>query len=142
MRTITDLLRNKGNDVYSIEPDATVFDAITLMAEKEIGALLVMNGGELVGILSERDYARKVILKGKSSRDTAVRDIMTSRVLCIAPDRSVDECMAVMTENRIRHLPVLEESNVIGVVSLGDLVKAIIEDQKFEIEQLQHYICG
>ncbi|MDX1582729.1 MAG: CBS domain-containing protein [Thermoanaerobaculia bacterium] len=140
MTTIADLLERKGNQIYSINPDAKVFDAITLMAEKEIGALLVMEGKDLKGILSERDYARKVILKGKASRETPVGDIMSTRVVCVSPERNVDECMAVMTENRIRHLPVMDGAEVVGVVSIGDLVKSIIEEQKFVIEQLQNYI--
>lgn len=140
MTTIADLLERKGSEIYSVGPDAMVFEAISEMARKEVGALVVLEEGKLTGIISERDYARKVILKGKASRDTPVRDIMSTRVVCVSPERKVDECMAVMTENRIRHLPVLEGEKVVGVVSIGDLVKSIIEDQKFVIEQLENYI--
>lgn len=140
MTTIADLLERKGRGVYSITPDSTVYEAIAEMAQKEVGALLVMEGEKLSGIISERDYARKIILEGKSSRETKVRDIMTSRVVSVRPERTVDECMAVMSESRIRHLPVVRDDHVVGVVSIGDLVKAIIADQQFEIEQLHHYI--
>ncbi len=143
MATINDLLRVKGREVWTTRPDATVFEALKLMAEKNIGAVLVMDGEALVGIMSERDYARKVILLGKSSKDTLVSDIMTPRVLCVRVNQSIDECMALMTQRRVRHLPVLDEGDhVIGVVSIGDLGKAIIAHHEFTIAQLEHYITG
>ncbi|NNE68613.1 MAG: CBS domain-containing protein [Pyrinomonadaceae bacterium] len=140
MKKARNILESKGNEVYSVESESTVLDAIGLMAEKEIGALLVMNGTSLDGVFSERDYTRKVVLRGKSSRKTAVREIMTSEVVVAKPDHTVEECMALMTDKRCRHLPVVEEGNVIGVLSIGDLVKTIIEDQQFQIEQLESYI--
>lgn len=140
MATIGNLLREKGYEVWSTRPDATVLDALKLMAEKNIGAVLVMDGDTLVGILSERDYARKVILLGKASKDTPVSEIMTPRVVCVRADQSVDECMALMTAKHIRHLPVLgADDRVIGVVSIGDIGKAIIAHQEFTIAQLEHY---
>lgn len=142
MKTVKDILNSKGYGVWSISPDSTVFDALTEMAKKEVGALAVMDGDLLVGIISERDYARKVILKGKTSRTTLVRDIMTSRVICTHSDQSVEECMALLTGRRIRHLPVVEGERVIGMISIGDLVKSIISEQQFMIEQLEHYISG
>ena len=142
MQTVKELLDTKGHQVWSISPDASVFNAIQLMAEKEIGALLVMQADKPVGIISERDYARKVILKGRSSHDTAVAEIMTTSVLYADPDQRIEECMAVMTEHRIRHLPVLEGESIVGMLSIGDLVKSIIAEQQFMIEQLEHYISG
>jgi len=143
MKTVSDLLRVKGNQVWSIGPDATVYDALTLMAEKDVGALLVLdNVGQLVGILSERDYARKIVLKGKTSRETPVREIMTKKVLWVRPDQTIEEIMALMTNKRIRHLPVLEEGRLVGVISIGDVVRAIISEQEFMIEQLENYITG
>jgi len=142
MASVGQLLRGKGNEVWSVRPDTTVYDAIKVMAEKEIGALLVMEGERLAGIVSERDYARKVILRGRSSKDTPVRDIMTERVLYVRPDQSVEECMALMTAKRVRHLPVCEDNHVIGVVSIGDLVKSVISQQEFLIQQLENYIAG
>ena len=142
MKTVKELLNAKGYAVWSITPDATVFNALTEMAQKEVGALTVMERGQLVGIISERDYARKVILKGKTSRTTLVREIMTSRVICVAPEQTVEECMALLTGRRIRHLPVIEHNQVIGIISIGDLVKSIISEQQFIIEQLEHYITG
>ena len=142
MRTVRQLLQGKAPEVHSIPPDAPVIEAIRLMAEKFIGALLVMEGGRLVGIVSERDYARKVVLQGHSSRETPVRDIMTAKVVSVSPDDSADRCMQLVTERRIRHLPVLEGGDVVGVVSIGDLVKAVIEDQQVELDQLQRYIAG
>jgi CBS domain-containing protein len=143
MKIIKQLLQSKGSEVWSVEPDTKVFEALQLMADKNIGALLVTEGEKLVGIISERDYARKVILHKKSSTDVPVKEIMTSKVYCIAPDTSIQECMAVMTEQRIRHLPVLEEDEkLVGVISIGDVVKAIISEQEFMIEQLQNYIVG
>jgi CBS domain-containing protein len=142
MKTVKQILRDKGGNVLSIEPAATVFDALKLMAEKNVGALLVLEKGKVVGILSERDYARKVILQGKSSLKTPVRDIMTERVMFIRPEQTVEECMALMTEKHIRHLPVLLEDQLVGVVSIGDLVKASIDEKDFMIKQLENYITG
>ena len=142
MTTVRDLLRIKGNEVWSIAPDASVYEALTLMAEKDIGALLVLDGGQLAGILSERDYARKIVLKGKASRETAVREIMTGKVMWTRPEQTIEECMALMTNKRIRHLPVLDEGRLIGVISIGDVVKSIISEQEFMIEQLENYITG
>lgn len=142
MKTVRQLLRTKGTDVFWIPPQATVLDAIKLMAEREIGALIVTEDDSVVGILSERDYARKVLLKGRSSRDTPIRDIMTTNVIFAEPDQDVDHCMTVMTEKRVRHLPVLEEGRLIGIVSIGDLVKSIISEQQETIEQLENYIRG
>ncbi|TMB65623.1 MAG: CBS domain-containing protein [Deltaproteobacteria bacterium] len=142
MKRVRDILTRKGNDVWSISPSASVYDAMKLMADKGIGALLVMEGEKLVGIISERDYARKVILQGRSSRTTSVEEIMTSRVAYAEPGQNIEECMAVMTEKRIRHLPVMEASQVRGVISIGDLVKSIIDEQKFIIEQLERYITS
>jgi CBS domain-containing protein len=142
MVTVKDILDAKGRDVCTIAPDRSVYDALRLMAERQIGALLVMDGEKLVGIVTERDYARKVALEGRSSHDTPVRELMTRRVLCVRPEQTVEECMALMTDKRSRHLPVVDHKHVIGIVSIGDLVKAIIGEQKFVIEQLQHYISG
>ena len=142
MKTVGQLLNAKGRLVWTIAPDATVYDALELMAEKEIGALVVVQAGQVVGLLSERDYARKVILKGKSSKDTRVKEIMSSPVVTVRPEQTVAECMALMTDKRIRHLPVLENDQLIGLVSIGDLVKSIISDQEFLIENLQAYIVG
>lgn len=142
MTTVRQLLDQKGRQVWSIPPDATVYDALRLLAERDIGALLVIQREALVGIISERDYARKVILKGKSSMKTAVREIMTERVFIVEPEYSLEEAMALMTEKRLRHLPVAEDDKVIGLVSIGDLVKAKIADQRFIIEQLERYIAG
>lgn len=140
MKTIKQLLQAKGGAVYSIGPDARVIDALKLMAEKEIGALVVIENGKLAGILSERDYARKVILLGKSSHDIAVREIMTGKVLTVQPTRTVEECMALMTGKRVRHLPVIEDGRLIGVLSIGDLVKEVIADQEQTIKELESYI--
>jgi CBS domain-containing protein len=139
---VRDILNVKGRDVWSIEPDASVYDAMRLMADKGVGALLVMEGEKLAGIISERDYARKVILQGRSSRTTQVSEIMTSRVAYAELDQNIEECMAVITEERVRHLPVIEAGRVVGVISIGDLVKSIIDEQKFMIEQLVRYING
>ena len=140
MTTVRQLLDKKGYDVASIRPDDSVFDAIEKMANENIGSLVVLDDGKLVGILSERDYARNVILKGKSSPLTPVSDIMSTRVICARPEQTVEESMAVMTERGVRHLPVLEQKKVIGMVSIGDLVKSIISEQQFIIEQLELYI--
>ncbi len=140
MKTVKEILEAKSHRLLSISPDASVLDALKLMADKDIGALVVLDGDDLAGIFSERDYARKVILHGKSSQDTRVRETMTHKVVCVRPDQSVEECMALMTDKRIRHLPVLEDRRVIGVISIGDVVKEVISEQRFVIEQLEHYI--
>jgi CBS domain-containing protein len=142
MRTVRQLLEAKAPEIISIDPGSAVIDAIRLMAEKRIGAVLVMQGTQLVGILSERDYARKIVLQGRSSSDTPVRDIMTADVLTVGLDDNADHCMQVVTDRRIRHLPVVHQGNVVGVVSIGDLVKAVIEDQQVELDQLQRYIAS
>ncbi|GAC1453437.1 MAG: CBS domain-containing protein [Steroidobacteraceae bacterium] len=138
--SVRHLLDGKGRAIYAVEPQAPVLEAIRLMAEHHVGALLVMSGAVLSGIVSERDYARKVILLGRSSADTPVRDIMTAAVLTVSLDTSVQECMQLMTDKRVRHLPVTEDGRVLGVVSIGDLVKAVIAEQRREIEQLESYI--
>jgi CBS domain-containing protein len=142
MKTVKDILNSKGHEIWSVSSGSSVFDAVKMMAEKGVGALLVMDDGKLVGIITERDYARKIILEGKSSRNSAVSDVMTRKVLCVTPDRAVDECMALMTDKRARHLPVIEQKQVVGVISIGDLVKAMISEQQFLIDQLQQYISG
>lgn len=142
MKSVRQLLDAKGHEVWSINPDASVFEAIELMATKSIGALIVIEEAGPVGIVSERDYARKVILKGRSSRQTPVREIMTTRVVYAKIDQTVEECMALMTEKRIRHLPVMDNNDLTGVISIGDLVKSIIDEQQFIIEQLEQYISG
>lgn len=143
MTTVAGILKSKRDPaVYTIAPTATVFDALKLMAEKEIGGLLVMDGDKVVGIFTERDYARKVALMARSSKETLVREVMTSPVMYVRPDQTSEECMALMTENRLRHLPVLDNGRLIGLISIGDLVKDIISEQQFIIEQLEHYIVG
>jgi len=142
MLQVKHLLHEKGNQVFAVGPDEPVLTAITTMADRFIGALLVMHGEELVGMLSERDYARKVILKGRSSRETPVREIMTAPVVTVAPDDTVETCMRLCTDSRVRHLPVVEQGRVVGIVSIGDLVKAVIDEQSEQIEQLQRYIAG
>jgi CBS domain-containing protein len=143
MQTVRDVLRRKGNQVFVICPDATTYDALVLMAEHNVGALLVLDEqSRLSGIVSERDYARKVALYGRSSRTTLVREIMTEAVHRVRPEQTVEDCMALMTEHRVRHLPVLDGGELIGVISIGDVVKAIITEQEFVIEQLQSYIRG
>lgn len=136
------LLRNKSRTVWSIGPDATVYQAIEMMSDKQVGAIVVLSGGNLLGIVSERDYARKVILKGRNSHQTLVRDIMTVPVLYVTPEQTIDECMRMMTGRRVRHLPVLERDNVIGMVSIGDVVNWIISSQEHTIQHLQNYISG
>src|SRR2546421_6347573 len=141
MKTVAQILRSKPDQaVYTITPTGSVFDAVKLMAEKSIGALVVMAEEQVVGIITERDYARKIILMARSSKDTPVRDIMTSAVMYVRPDQASEECMVLMTENRLRHLPVMEDGKLIGLVSIGDLVKDIISEQKFMIQQLEHNI--
>ena len=142
MTTAHDILKYKGYTVHAVRPGDTVLAALGVMAEHDVGAVLVMEGAELVGILTERDYARKVALAGRSSKDSPVRAIMTSELVWVAPQRSIDECMALMTERRVRHLPVVENRRVIGVVSIGDLVKATIDEQEFTIRELKNYIAG
>lgn len=143
MKTVSQILHAKGvADVHSIGPDETVLEAIRLMAEKGIGALVVMEGGAIAGMVTERDYARKVILMGRNSDQTAVREIMTPNVLCVRPHQSNEDCMALMAGSRVRHLPVLDEGRIVGLISMGDLVKDIISEQQFTIEQLEHYISG
>jgi CBS domain-containing protein len=139
MTTIRQILAGKP-DVYSIDPDATVLDALKRLEEKNVGALLVMKGDRLVGIFSERDYARRMILHGRASKDTAVREVMTSQVFTISPDANAGECMIHMTDRRVRHLPVLEDGRVVGVISIGDVVRAVIDDLRFTIRQLEGYI--
>jgi CBS domain-containing protein len=142
MKNVRELLENKGTVVFSVTPDTTVFATLELMAEKEIGAVLVFESERLVGLFSERDYARQVILKGKSSKDTRVRDVMTARVTYIRPEQTVEDCMALMTDKRVRHLPVLDQGRVVGLVSIGDIVKAVISEKQFIIEQLENYISS
>jgi CBS domain-containing protein len=142
MKRVRDLLDDKGRSIWSLAPGATVYEAIEQMAEKRCGALLVMEGARLVGIISERDYARKVILKGKHSREISVREIMTHPVVCISPEMTVEQTMALMTERRVRHLPVMADDSVVGVISIGDVVRAIIEDKEFYIQQLTSYITA
>ena len=142
MKLVKHLLDSKGHDVISVAPDSSVFDAIKLMADKLVGSLLVMNDEELRGIVTERDYARKVIIKGRSSETTSVSEIMSTEVLTTSSSQTVNQCMEMMTERRIRHLPVVEDNRVIGMISIGDLVQAIIADQQEEIEQLESYISG
>ena len=142
MKTVAHILAEKGTEVYAVEPTDTVYQALELMAEKQTGAVLVMEGHALVGIVSERDYARKVILMDRASRDTLVADIMTARVSVVSPERSVEECMALMTDKKFRHLPVVDGDQVVGVISVGDVVKAAISEREFMIEQLERYISG
>lgn len=140
MKTVRDLLDVKGGNLWSVAPDQTVYEALALMAERHVGAVLVFEGGRMVGIISERDYARQVILKGKASKDTPVREIMTARVITVEPDHGIDHCMAVMTDKRVRHLPVLAGDRVVGILSIGDVVKAVISEKQSHIEQLEDYI--
>ena len=140
MTLVSQILYAKGDKTWTITPDATVFDALSLMAEKDIGSLVVVESEDVVGIFSERDYARKIILHGRSSKDTEVKDIMTNELLCISPDQSVTKCMALMTDKRVRHIPVLAEGRLVGVISIGDVVKAIISEQQIIIDHLEDYI--
>jgi CBS domain-containing protein len=139
-KTVAQVLGRKPQRVLAVAPDATVFEALTMLAEHDVGALVVLDGERLAGIFSERDYARQVALQGKTSRDTRVREIMTAKVVCVRPDQSVDDCMALMTARHIRHLPVLDHKKVIGVVSIGDVVKELLTEQQLMIEQLEQYI--
>ena len=143
MTTVADILKSKADPaVHTIGPEASVFDAVKLMAQKNIGALLIVEHDQVIGMLTERDYARKIVLMARASRETKLRDIMTRPVMYVRPQHTSEECMALMTENRLRHLPVLDKGQLIGLVSIGDLVKNIISEQKFIIEQLSHYISG
>jgi CBS domain-containing protein len=140
MKTVRDLLKAKGRDLWSVTPETTVYDTLRLMADKNIGAVLVLDGGQTVGIFTERDYARQVILKGKASKDTPVHEVMTTRVVFVRPEQTIEDCMALMTDKRCRHLPVLDEGRLAGVLSIGDVVKAVISEKQFIIEQLENYI--
>jgi len=143
MTILAHILNSKpDHTVYTITPAASVFDAVKLMAEKSIGALVVLEGEKVVGIITERDYSRKIVLLARSSKETAVRDIMTTSVMYVLPNHTSEECMALMTEHRLRHLPVIDQGKLIGLISIGDLVKDIISEQKFIIQQLEHYIAG
>ena len=142
MTTVKHVLDKKGRRVHSIRPDAFVFDAIKMMAEKNVGSLVVLEDETLVGIITERIYAREIALKGRTSSQTLVRDIMSTNVICVRPEQSVEECMAVMTKKTVRHLPVVENGKIVGIVSIGDMVNSIIKDQEFIIDQLEHYIQG
>jgi len=142
MKTVREVLRAKGSAVCTTTPDETVYHALTVMAEENIGALIVQQGERVVGIFSERDYARHVELKGRASKDTPLRDVMTSRVVFVRPEQGLEECMALMTDKRIRHLPVLEEGQLVGILSIGDVVKAVISEKEFLISQLENYITS
>jgi CBS domain-containing protein len=143
MQTVRDILNSKGQDLYSVTPDVSVFEALERLEERNIGVILVIDtDGTLLGIFSERDYARKIVLKGRHSKTTPVREVMTRKVSCVSPDTTVETCMALMTGKRIRHLPVLEDGRLIGLVSIGDVVKATIEEKDLLIDQLEHYIMG
>jgi len=143
MKSVAQVLKTKADHtIHTIAPTASVFEAVKMMAEKNIGALVVMEGEKIVGIVTERDYARKIVLMARLSKDTPVQDIMTSSVMYVSPDHRSEECMALMTENRVRHLLVIDTGKLIGLVSIGDLVKATISEQKFIIQQLEHYITG
>jgi CBS domain-containing protein len=142
MTTVKQLLDAKGHDVHCVHPDDSVLDALRVLETKNVGSVLVTDGGKLVGIFTERHYARNVFLKGRSSPETPIRDVMEREVVCVAPEKTVDACMALMTEKHIRHLPVLRDEELVGVISIGDLVKSIIADREFTIEQLEHFIRG
>jgi CBS domain-containing protein len=142
MKTVRDVLKVKGTEMWSVAPDVSVYHALQQMAEKGIGALMVLDSGKLMGIISERDYARLVELQGRTAKETPVKDIMTTRVVYAGPEMTMDECMAVMTHKRIRHLPVLEHDELVGIISIGDVVKTIISEQQFMLEQLENYITG
>jgi CBS domain-containing protein len=142
MRTVRDILQEKGSEVYAVMPEASVYQALQLMADKNVGALMVLAGGKTVGLISERDYARKIVLKGRLSRDVPVKEIMSTEVVSIGPDEDVEGCMTLMTHKRVRHLPVFEKERLIGIISIGDIVKAIIEHKEETIQQLEKYIKG
>jgi CBS domain-containing protein len=142
MKRVDEILREKAPGILSVSPEATVFVALELMAQKNVGALLVMDGDQLAGIFSERDYARKVVLEGKTSKETPVREIMTAKVVCAKLGQSIEDCMALMTDKHCRHLPVIDSNKVVGVISIGDVVKALLSEQTFVISQLENYITG
>lgn len=142
MKTVNNIIQNKSNSIHSVNPDTSVLDALKVMMDKNISALLVMEGPQLKGIFTERDYARKIILQGKSSKDTLIKDVMTAELETIRLNSSIDRCMEIMTDKHIRHLPIVENGKVAGMISIGDLVKFVIEDQKLTIEQLQNYISS
>jgi CBS domain-containing protein len=142
MTTVRNILQSKGPEIWSVEPETLVMAALKLMDEKNIGALVVARGGSVLGILSERDYARKLVLKGRSSSDSTVQDLMTSSVITVTPEQSMDQCMDLMTSKRIRHLPVVENGKLIGLISIGDVVKAVISEKEFLVKQLENYITG
>jgi CBS domain-containing protein len=142
MKSVEKVLRTKGSEAWHIAPQASVYEALQLMSEKEVGSILVLEEGEVVGIFTERDYARKLILKGKFSKDTAVRELMTQEVLYVEPQNTIEDCMVLMTNNRVRHLPVMDNGKLVGIVSLGDMVKHIISEQESTIAQLEKYITG
>lgn len=142
MRTASDILQYKGSRVWSVSPGDTVLHALAVMAEHDIGAVIVIEEGRLIGILTERDYARKVVLAGRSSRESSIRDVMTHTVICVTPEETIERCLALMTERRVRHLPVVERKELVGLISIGDLVRATIAEQEQVIEQLQHYIAA
>jgi CBS domain-containing protein len=142
LKTVRQLLGAKGRDVLGVAPEASVFEALQIMAAHDVGALVVLAGGELIGLISERDYARKVILRGRLSKDTPVREIMSTEIVTVGSRQTVEDCMSLMTERRIRHLPVLDDGQLVGIISIGDVVKGIIEDQQETIHQLEGYITG
>jgi len=142
MHTADDILKQKGHAVWSVQPTDTVLEALAVMAKHDIGAVLVLDQSKLVGVLSERDYARKVVLAGRSSKESQVKEVMTAHVVCVTPGHSIDACMALMTHKRVRHLPIVDHKRVVGIVSIGDLVKATIDDQQSTITELQRYIAG
>jgi len=142
MTTVRNILQSKGPEIWSVEPETPVMAALKIMDEKNIGALVVARGGSVLGILSERDYARKLVLKGRSSSDSTVQDLMTSSVITVTPEQSMDQCMDLMTSKRIRHLPVVEDDKLIGLISIGDVVKAVISEKEFLVKQLENYITG
>jgi len=142
MKTVEEVLNNKSKEIYTISPNEIVFNALKIMAEKNIGSLLVSDGNKLVGIMSERDYARKVILYGKSSKELTVKEIMSSMIVYVSPDQNVEDCMVLMTNKKVRHLPVLDGDKLVGIISIGDVVKAVIEEKEFMIDHLVHYIKG
>lgn len=142
MKTVGDILQTKGSEVWTIPPETIVFDALKIMADKNVGALVVLDEAEVAGILSERDYARKVILHGKSSRELKAREIMSATVYFVSPEQNIEDCMALFTNKRVRHLPVLQNNQLIGIISIGDVVKAIIAEQEYTIKHLENYITG
>ena len=142
MKTVGDILQTKGSEVWTIPPETIVFDALKIMADKNVGALVVLDGAEVAGILSERDYARKVILHGRSSRELETREIMSTTVYFVSPKENIEDCMSLFTNKRVRHLPVLQDGELIGIISIGDVVKAVIAEQEYTIKHLENYITG